>query len=97
MTHCFPTGSSSVLTRRIQYLGRRGEPGYDLGGRGRYDPDSRILTLSTDRERPLAFAVKDGSTLRLLDAAGREIVSDLNYDLRRDRSDRKSTRLNSSH
>ena len=33
--------------------------------------------------RPLAFAVRDASTLRLLDVAGRPIVSDLNYDLTR--------------
>lgn len=82
--HVLALSPDGPFTLSIQYLGRRGDPGYDLRGRWLYDAAARILTLSTDRERPLAFAVKDASTLRLLDAAGREIVSQLNYDLTRD-------------
>lgn len=82
--HVLALDPAGPFTLQIQYLGRRGDPGYNLRGRWLYDAAERTLTLSTDRERPLAFAVKDASTLRLLDAAGREIVSDLNYDLTRD-------------
>lgn len=82
--HVLALSPDGPFTLSIQYLGRRGDPGYDLGGHWLYDSAARILILSTDRERPLAFAVKDASTLRLLDAAGRAIVSDLNYDLTRD-------------
>lgn len=82
--HVLALQPDGPFTLDIEYLGRRGEPGYTLRGRWLYDAAARVLTLSSDRERPLAFAVKDASRLRLLDAAGREIVSDLNYDLTRE-------------
>lgn len=74
-----PDGSFAM---RTEYLGRRGDPGFTLRGRWLLDP-AGTLTLSGDRDRPLAFAVKSPSTLRLLDASGQEIVSNLNYDLTR--------------
>ncbi len=74
----WPDGSFAL---RVEYLGRAGNPAFVYNGRWVLDGTEGTLTLSGDRERPLAFAVKDTATLRLLDGAGREIVSNLNYDL----------------
>ena len=73
-----PDGSFSL---RIEYLGRPGNPAFVYDGRWVLDGADGTLTLSGDRERPLSFAIKDNATLRLLDGAGREILSNQNYDL----------------
>ncbi|EDP64002.1 hypothetical protein BAL199_05389 [alpha proteobacterium BAL199] len=80
--HELDLSPNGTFAMRTEYLGRRGDPGFTLRGRWLLDP-AGTLTLSGDRDRPLAFAIKSPSTLRLLDASGQEIVSNLNYDLTR--------------
>ena len=66
---------------REEYLGKN-RSSIDLGrwsaaGEGR-------LRLDGGREGPSLFRVVDGETLRKLDTKGQEIVSSLNYDLKRE-------------
>lgn len=81
--HSLMVSPDRAFTLQLEYLGRPGDPGYVYRGQWVLDEETRVLTLSSDRQRPLAFAIKDPNRLRMLDAAGREIVSELNYDLTR--------------
>lgn len=91
--HTLALSPDRAFTLQLEYLGRPGDPGYVYRGQWVLDEQSRVLTLSGDSQRPLAFVIKDPNTLRMLDAAGREIVSNLNYDLTRTRTlDRTATR-----
>lgn len=65
-----------------EYLGKPGEPVFHTVGQWRYDAATRVLTLDDDPSRPVAFEVTPTGNLRLLDVAGRPIVSNLNYELR---------------
>jgi copper homeostasis protein (lipoprotein) len=55
---------------------------YDIG-LWHLHSESAVLTLAGEGERPSLIRVADSSTLRLLDAEGREITSGLNYTLKR--------------
>jgi copper homeostasis protein (lipoprotein) len=70
---------------RTIYLGKGDDAGFDDIGGWIIAGDRRTLVLHGGREAPLRFAIKDADTLRKLDPEGREIVSSLNYDLRRTR------------
>jgi uncharacterized lipoprotein YbaY/heat shock protein HslJ/uncharacterized lipoprotein NlpE involved in copper resistance len=68
---------------RVTYLGKGDDAGFDDIGSWTVASDRRTLVLHGGREAPLRFAIKDANTLRKLDLEGREIVSSLNYDLKR--------------
>ena len=67
---------------RAKYRGREGKAVEDLG-RWSLQGNGTRLVLRTGQRAPQQFAVKDSETLRQLDIKGREIVSELNYDLKR--------------
>jgi surface antigen len=73
---------------RTTYLGRgdggEGESVEDAGAWQLVAPDNRRVTLRSDRNTTLSFAIKDADTLRLLDAGGREFKTSRNYELKRD-------------
>jgi len=56
-----------------------------LDDRGHWQlaPDGKTLVLHGGRAGPQKFAVEDSDTLRKLDIDGHQIVSRLNYDLKR--------------
>jgi copper homeostasis protein (lipoprotein) len=56
---------------------------FDDGGHWQLRADGKILTLHGGGGAQQEFALPDGDTLRQLDSAGHEIVSKLNYDLKR--------------
>ncbi len=68
---------------RMTYLGKGDDASFDDIGSWTVASDRRTLVLFGGREAPLRFAIKDANTLRKLDLEGREIVSSLNYDLKR--------------
>ncbi len=70
---------------RMTYLGKGDNASFDDIGGWMIASDRSTLVLHGGREAPLKFAIRDGNTLRGLDPEGREIVSSLNYDLRRTR------------
>ena len=72
---------------RTTYLGRgEGGAGLSVEDAGAWQlvaPENKRVTLRSDRDTTLSFAIKDGDTLRLLDATGHEFKTKLNYDLKR--------------
>jgi copper homeostasis protein (lipoprotein) len=66
---------------RTTYQGR--DPSVDDVGRWLLSSDGRVLVLKGQGETPLLFSIRDADTLRLLDTKGDEILSPLNYELRR--------------
>ncbi len=68
---------------RMTYLGKGDDASFDDIGSWTIASDQRTLVLHGGREAPLKFAIKDANTFRKLDLEGREIVSSLNYDLKR--------------
>jgi copper homeostasis protein (lipoprotein) len=68
---------------RMTYLGKGEDASFDDLGSWRVASDRHTLMLFGGREAPQKFTVKDANTLRKLDLEGREIVSSLNYELRR--------------
>jgi copper homeostasis protein (lipoprotein) len=76
----FPGGA--FFLRRV-YLGREPDHVFDDIGSFAIASGGRTLVLMGGREAPIRFAVRDQDTLALLDLEGREIVSELNYDLTR--------------
>lgn len=73
--------SPSVYFSRMTYLERAGT--FDDIGEWSLTPDGKELVLRGGREAPEMFAVKDSDTLRKLDMEGKEITSELNYELTR--------------
>lgn len=65
--------------RRI-WLGK--DTSRDDMGRWSVEPEHRALILWDVGEKPLRFEILDNQRLRLLDTAGKPIVSDLPYDLK---------------
>ena len=72
----------AFFLRRV-YLGREPDHVFDDIGSFAIASGGRTLVLMGGREAPIRFAVRDQDTLALLDLEGREIVSELNYDLTR--------------
>ena len=70
---------------RLTFLGKGKGDGesFDDIGRWELSADGRTLILRGGREGPAMFAVRNSSTLRMLDLDGREIVSSLPYELQR--------------
>lgn len=73
--------SPSVYFSRMTYLERAST--FDDIGEWSLTPDGKELVLRGGGETPELFAVKDSNTLRKLDTEGREIASELNYELTR--------------
>ena len=71
-----------IFLSRTNYRGK-GKPFHDLG-RWSLPNDGTRLVLFSGNHAPQLFAIKNADTLRLLDVEGHEIVSKLNYDLKRD-------------
>ena len=70
---------------RQTYLGKgegEGESFYDIGSWS-LSEDGKTLTLQGSGEAPLTFAVKSAEMLSKLDLEGKEIQSQLNYNLTR--------------
>jgi copper homeostasis protein (lipoprotein) len=67
---------------RNTYIGRS-SAGFDEIGRWTIDAAGRTLALHGARAPPLRFEIRDATTLRMLDRAGRPIESKLNFDLKR--------------
>jgi copper homeostasis protein (lipoprotein) len=72
----------AFFLRRV-YLGREPDNVLDEIGGFSIAADGRTLVLMPGPEAPVRFAIRDRDTLTLLDLEGREIVSELNYDLTR--------------
>jgi len=70
-----------IFLSRTRYRGNR-QPFYGLGRWSLQNDDARLV-LRGGKEAPQQFAVKDADTIRQLDTEGHEIVSKLNYDLKR--------------
>ncbi|HWK73203.1 MAG TPA: META domain-containing protein [Povalibacter sp.] len=70
-----------VFFARLTYLGEPKETTFSEIGEWSLSEDQMILALHGDGEAPSLFAVKDARTLRKLDIEGKEITSQLNYDL----------------
>ena len=71
---------------RMTYLGRgAGGAGESVDDAGAWQLvwSGERVTLRSDRNTTVTFAIKDADTLRLLDANANEINSTLNYDLKR--------------
>jgi len=71
-----------TFVSRMSYLER--DTHIDDGGIWELAGDGKTLVLRGRRGEKQKFALRDGDTLRKLDRAGQEIVSKLNYDLKRD-------------
>lgn len=67
---------------RTTYVGRS-PSGIDDVGRWKLAPDGRTLELRGGREPAERFEIRDATTLRKLDLAGKPIQSQHNYDLKR--------------
>jgi len=75
--------SNKIFYLTTQYLGKpEGESRFD--DIGTYSTKNKIFTLKGGKEAPFMFEMIDRTTLRKLDFNGKPIVSDLNYDLKRD-------------
>ena len=72
----------SFFLRRT-YLSKGENASVDEIGSWKVTSDQRTLVLFGGHAAPLKFTIKDADTLRQLDLEGREIVSSLNYELRR--------------
>lgn len=70
-----------VFFSRLTYLGRPEQSAFSEIGTWSLSEDQSILALHGDGEAPSLFAVQDARTLRKLDIEGKEITSQLNYDL----------------
>jgi len=70
-----------IFLARTKYRGK-GKPFYDLGRWSLEDGGVRLV-LRGGKEAAQQFTVKDPDTLRQLDNEGHEIVSKLNYDLKK--------------
>ena len=68
---------------RTTYLGRGAGAVRDEIGSWVFDSGDGRLALFGSAEAPVLFRIIDSKTIRKLDVEGREIRSDLNYDLRR--------------
>lgn len=68
---------------RTAYLGRGDDAVFDDIGSWAVSSDGTRLALFGGREAPLVFRIVDPNTLRKLDLEGREIETELNYDLER--------------
>jgi copper homeostasis protein (lipoprotein) len=75
-----------VFFLRTTYIGRGDDANIDDIGTWVVSSDRNIFILKGGREAPEMFAIKDRDTLRKLDIEGHEIMSSLNYDLRRTKS-----------
>lgn len=73
--------ADGIFLSRTEYLGR-GKRFYDLG-RWSLQNDGNRLVLRSGKEAPQQYAVTDADTLRRLDIEGHEIVSKLNYNIKR--------------
>jgi heat shock protein HslJ len=71
---------------RTTYIGRGDNANFDDIGSWVVSSDRNIIILKGGREAPEMFAIKDRDTLRKLDIEGHEMMSSLNYDLRRTKS-----------
>ena len=75
-----------VFFLRMTYLGKGGGENFDDIGAWTLSADRARLILRGGREAQVMFAARSAELIRKLDLEGREIVSQLNYDLvRRDR------------
>jgi copper homeostasis protein (lipoprotein) len=72
-----------VFFLRMTYLGRGADAIFDLIGTWTLSSDDSRLVLFGGTEAPIFFRLVDRDTVRKLDIEGREIESDLDYDLRR--------------
>ena len=72
----------AFFLRRV-YLGREPDNVFDEIGGFAIAADGRTRVLMPAPEGPIRFAIRDQDTLALLDLEGREIVSELNYELTR--------------
>lgn len=70
-----------VFFARLTYLGEPESSAFSEIGEWSLSEDRAILALHGSGEAPSLFAVKDARTLRKLDVEGKEITSQLNYDL----------------
>lgn len=72
---------------RKTYQGRgaggAGENVEEAGAWQLVPPENQRVTLRNDTNATITFIIKDGDTLRLVDAKGHEFKSKLNYDLKR--------------
>ncbi len=68
---------------RTTYIGRADAQSFDDVGRWNLSADGCTLIVSGGKQSSERFAVKSSDVLRKLDLQGREITSNLNYDLRR--------------
>lgn len=76
--------AGGVFASRMTYRDRGPEAVRDEIGAWALDPATGRLELRSGSDAPTWLRVVDGSTLRLLDGDGHDIVSDLDYALRRD-------------
>ena len=76
--------ADGVFASRMTYRDRGPEAVRDAIGVWTLDLATGRLELRSGGDAPTLLRVVDGGTLRLLDGEGREIVSDLDYALRRD-------------
>lgn len=72
-----------VFFLRMTYLGRGADAVFDQVGTWTLSSDDARLALFGGTEAPIFFRLVDRDTVRKLDIEGREIESDLDYDLRR--------------
>ncbi len=70
-----------VFFLRLTYLGAPQGSAFSEIGTWSLSADQTVLALHGDGAAPSLFAVKDARTLRKLDIEGKEITSQLNYDL----------------
>jgi heat shock protein HslJ len=77
--------SDNTFLLRQTYLGVEGGQNrtFEESGHWNISSDSQTLTLESDASEPRHFAIKGERTLRMLDREGKEIQSQLNYDLTR--------------
>lgn len=72
--------SDQSYTLRNTYLERSVAP---LESKGRWQIRQNTLALSPTSGKGQSFAIKSADTLRMLDQSGKEIASNLNFDLKR--------------
>lgn len=72
-----------VFFLRMTYLGQPQANSFDEIGEWSLAADRAVLALHGGQEAPSMFAVRDPHTLRKLDLGGKQIASQLNYDIAR--------------
>jgi copper homeostasis protein (lipoprotein) len=82
LRHHLDLFGDGVFFLRMTYVGKSPE-GLDDIGKWSLAQDGRALQLRGSRDAPLQFQITNAAALRKLDPAGKPIISQFNYDLKR--------------